>query len=81
MESLRWTANLYAGNIRRVLPLVNDLYAGDTCSLVSRMEVLGGVAIVLAMDTLGFSDYIREASLGSGTLEEWDMDGVGEDRV
>jgi hypothetical protein len=45
------------------------------------MEVLGGVAIVLAMDTLGFSDYIREASLGSGTLEEWDMDGVGEDRV
>lgn len=44
------------------------------------MEVLG-VAIVLAVDALGFSDYIGETSLGSGTFEERDMDGVGEDRV
>ena len=60
--------------------MVNDWYVGDTRSL-ARMSPIEGVAIVLALYALGLGDYSREASLGSGTPEERDMDGVGEDRV
>ena len=60
--------------------MVNDWYVGDTRSL-ARMSPIERVAIVLALDALDLSDYSREASPGSRTPEERDMDGIGEDRA
>ena len=65
---------------RWIACLVNDWYVGDTRSL-ARMSPIEGVAIVLALDALDLSDHSREASLGSGTPVERDMDGIGKDRV